>query len=92
MTEPQSTADIRSQVYALIAEQAKIDVATIQDTSTLKDLGVASLDAIELIFEIEERFDIHFPDQGADFDSDTVRDLIEAVAAAQSAGGEGEVS
>src|SRR3546814_7766486 len=42
--------------------------------STLKDLGIASLEAIELIFDIEEHFNINFPDQqGANFDRDTAQ-------------------
>jgi acyl carrier protein len=70
----------QQQVFEIIAKQAKIDVATIRPDSTLKDLGVASLEAIELIFDIEEHFNINFPDQqGANFDSDTVQHLIDAV-------------
>ena len=53
----------QQQVFEIIAKQAKIDVATIKPESTLKDLGIASLEAIELIFDIEEHFNINFPDQ-----------------------------
>ncbi len=68
------------QVFEIIAKQAKIDVAIIKPESTLKDLGIASLEAIELIFDIEEHFDITFPDQqGANFDSDTAQSLVDAV-------------
>ena len=74
-----SNADIQSQVFEIIARQAKVDVATLKPESTLKDLGVASLDAIEVIFDIEEHFDITFPDQGTNFDTDTVQLLIDAV-------------
>jgi acyl carrier protein len=70
----------QQQVFEIIAKQAKIDLATVKPESTLKDLGVESLDAIELIFDIEEHFDINFPDQqGANFDSDTVQSLVDAV-------------
>jgi acyl carrier protein len=70
----------QQQVFEIIAKQAKVDVAIIKPESTLKDLGVASLEAIELIFDIEEHFNINFPDQqGANFDSDTVQSLVDAV-------------
>ncbi|MGH8158353.1 MAG: acyl carrier protein [Rhodanobacter sp.] len=70
----------QQELFEIIAKQAKIDVAIIKPESTLKDLGIASLEAIELIFDIEEHFDITFPDQqGANFDSDTVQSLIDAV-------------
>lgn len=74
------TPTIQQQVFEIIAKQAKIDISTIKPESTLKDLGIASLDAIELIFDIEEHFDINFPEQqGANFDSDTAQSLVDAV-------------
>ncbi|MFC5525010.1 acyl carrier protein [Rhodanobacter ginsengisoli] len=83
----------QQQVFEIIAKQAKIDLATVKPESTLKDLGVASLEAIELIFDIEEHFNINFPDQqGANFDSDTVQSLVDAVQKAlddKAAAGEG---
>lgn len=83
----------QQQVFELIAAQAKLDIAVIKPESTLKDLGVASLEAIELIFDIEEHFNITFPDQqGANFDSDTVQSLVDAVQGAldsKAAAGEG---
>jgi acyl carrier protein len=83
----------QQQIFEIIAKQAKIDLATVKPESTLKDLGVESLDAIELIFDIEEHFDINFPDQqGANFDSDTAQSLVDAVQKAlddKAAAGEG---
>ena len=84
---------IQQQVFEIIAKRAKTDVANVKPESTLKDLGVASLEAIELIFDIEEHFNINFPDQqGANFDSDTVQNLVDAVQKAladKAAAGEG---
>ncbi len=71
---------IQLQVFEIIAKAAKIDASTIKPESTLKDLGIASLDAIELIFDIEEHFNINFPEQqGANFDTDTAQSLVAAV-------------
>ncbi len=79
MSESIDHESVRDQVVAIIAKQAKIEAASITPASTLKDLGVASLDAIEVIFDIEEAYDIHFPDQGPNFDTDTVQHLVDAV-------------
>jgi acyl carrier protein len=83
----------QQQVFEIIAKQAKVEISTITPESTLKDLGIASLDAIELIFDIEEHFDISFPEQqGANFDSDTAQSLVDAVQKAldaKAAGGAG---
>ncbi len=87
------TDTTQQQVFDIIAKQAKIDVTTIKPESTLKDLGIASLEAIELIFDIEEHFNITFPDQqGANFDTDTTQSLVDAVQKAldeKAAAGEG---
>ena len=45
--------------YAIIAEQAVIDVADVSDGKTLDDLGIDSLGLVESIFAIEEAFDIY---------------------------------
>lgn len=84
---------IQQQVFEIIAKQAKIEVNIIKPESTLKDLGIESLEAIEVIFDIEEHFNINFPDQqGANFDSDTAQSLVDAVQKAlddKAAAGEG---
>jgi len=90
MTQVLSIDDVRGKVHAIIARQGKIDGATIRDESTLRDLGLASLDAIEVIFEIEECFDLTFPEQGIDFATGTVQHLVDAVVAVQAAGAGGE--
>ncbi len=82
MTEVLSRSAIQDRVITMITTQTKLDPAQIQTDSTLKDLGIASLDAIELIFDIEEAFNITFPDQGPNFDADTVQRLVDAVVTA----------
>ena len=72
-------AAIREQIFAIIAKQAKLDVATLRPEATLKDLGIASLEAIELIFDIEEHFDINFPSQDPNLDGGSLAGLVSAV-------------
>ena len=86
-------SNVQQEVFEIISKQAKIEIGTVKNESTLKDLGVASLDAIEVIFDIEEHFNITFPDQqGANFDTDTTQSLVDAVQTAldeKAAAGEG---
>jgi acyl carrier protein len=82
MTTTQTPESIRDTVFGIVAKQAKLDISVLKPESTLKDLGVESLTAIEVLFEIEERFDIDFPDQSADLDAGTLQHLIDAVGAA----------
>jgi acyl carrier protein len=69
----------QQEVFEIISKQAKIEIGTITPQSTLKDLGVASLDAIEVIFDIEEHFNINLPNEDTDFEAGTVGHLVEAV-------------
>jgi acyl carrier protein len=69
----------QQEVFEIISKQAKIEIGTIKPESTLKDLGVASLDAIEVIFDIEEHFNINLPNEDTDFEAGTVGQLVEAV-------------
>ena len=72
-------SNVQQEIFEIIAKQAKIDIASIKADSTLKDLGVASLDAIEVIFDIEEHFNINLPNEDTDFEAGTVGHLVEAV-------------
>ncbi|MBE1161654.1 acyl carrier protein [Dyella acidiphila] len=69
----------QQEVFEIISKQAKIEIDAVKPESTLKDLGVASLDAIEVIFDIEEHFNINLPNEDTDFDTGTVGQLVEAV-------------
>ncbi|WP_342018519.1 hypothetical protein [Dyella japonica] len=40
-------SSVQHETFDIIAKQAKIELDTIKPESTLKDLGIASLDAIE---------------------------------------------
>lgn len=54
------------QVKPLIAEALNLDEAIITLEATLKDdLGIDSLDAVELIMELEDEFDVKIEDAEA---------------------------
>ncbi|HET6555377.1 MAG TPA: phosphopantetheine-binding protein [Dyella sp.] len=72
-------SNVQQETFDIIAKQAKIDIETIKPESTLKDLGIASLDAIEVIFDIEEHFNINLPNEDTDFDNGTVSQLVDAI-------------
>ncbi|MCP4339469.1 MAG: acyl carrier protein [Desulfobulbaceae bacterium] len=52
---------ILNSVIAAIAKQKHIEPESITHTSLLDGLGVSSLDAITIVFDIEEEFDIEVP-------------------------------
>jgi acyl carrier protein len=78
------TDDVASKVIAIIAEQAMLDPADVKLTSTPDDLGLDSLGLVEIVFAIEEAFDISVPynanEPGStDFDIATVEGMIAGV-------------
>jgi acyl carrier protein len=58
--------DTHEKVIAIIAEKLKIDKKTINEESTLLDLGADSLDLVEIIMKLEEQFGIEINDADAD--------------------------
>lgn len=70
------------EIYAIIGKHCGADAPAILPAFNLKDLGIESLDAIEIIFEIEEHFDVTLPDRDPNFDISSVQGLVDAVDAA----------
>jgi len=54
---------ILEAVVAAIAKQKRIDQAVVHSDSTLEELGISSLDAITIVYDIEERFDVEVPNE-----------------------------
>ena len=50
--------DIANEVKLVIAKALKLPAEQLSDDTNLQDLGVESVDLIEIIFELEEKFDI----------------------------------
>ena len=71
--------DVQQTVFGIIAKEANLDVSRITPDSTLKDLEIPSLDAIQIIFEIEDNYQIQMADRDPKFDTESVRGLVETV-------------
>jgi acyl carrier protein len=66
-------------IFDIITKTCSIERSRITLDSTLKDLDVHSLDAVQVLFEIEDRFNIAVPEREDQYSAGTVRDLIEGV-------------
>jgi acyl carrier protein len=53
--------EITEQVRQIIAKELKIPIERLTPETSLQDLGAASLDSIEIVFALEEQFDIDIP-------------------------------
>ncbi len=72
-------SEVQDTVFGIIAKEANIDVSKISLDSTLKQLEIQSLDAVQIIFEIEDHYKITLPDRDPNFDTESVKGLVEAV-------------
>ena len=63
-------------IQEILNENLDIDPATVAADSTFESLGIDSLDMVELVCEIENRFDIEF---GEPEGLDTVGKLVDYI-------------
>ncbi|HEX5353067.1 MAG TPA: phosphopantetheine-binding protein [Rhodanobacteraceae bacterium] len=71
--------DIQTTVFSIIAREADIDENGITPDSTLRDMKVHSLDAVQIVFAIEDHYRILIPDRDPGFDTKSVKGLMDAV-------------
>jgi acyl carrier protein len=76
-------SDIAGDVIAIIAKKKRVEKATVEPSDRLQDLGLESLDAVEMIFDLEEKFDIQIPynanTNNPRTEFETVGDVVKAV-------------
>ncbi len=84
---PGPAPSLRQQVLAILAHQALCDPADIAPGATLESLGIDSLGEAEIIFAIEEAFDVtvpfnaNTPRASGGFDLNTVEGVVAGVEA-----------
>lgn len=70
--------DLSKRVISVIAATQHIAVEKITEESTFQELGIDSLDGINILFALENEFNINIPDDEAQAIR-TVHDAIEGV-------------
>jgi acyl carrier protein len=55
------TNSVEAVVTEAIARQAKLEPSEVDMTSTLDELGLTSLDLVEIIMSVEDEYDITIP-------------------------------
>ena len=76
---------ILDEVKEVVAEQLGVNIDEIkEDSKFVDDLGADSLDVVELVMALEEKFDIEIPDEAAEKIA-TVADAVKFIEEAKNA-------
>ena len=76
-------SDVASDVMSVIKKKIRVDRSEITLDDRLADLGLESLDALELVFDLEEKFDIEIPVNANDAQIGGFEKVSDVVAAVQ---------
>lgn len=80
MPEPSEPEELGLRVIRVIAETQRIPPASISINSAFEELGIDSLDGINIVFALENEFDVNIPDEGVQ-NMRSVREAVEGVRA-----------
>ena len=75
---------VKNKIIKILSEQTLLEPSEIKDNLSLDDLGIDSLALVEIVFSIEETFNITIPFNANDptnstFDISNVNSIINAV-------------
>lgn len=75
---------IKDRVIAILAEQALLEPSDVTPENSLAELGIDSLGLVEMIFAIEEEFDVSVPfnanePDAGDFDISDVNSIVAGI-------------
>jgi acyl carrier protein len=76
-------SDVATDVMSVIKKKIRVDRSEITMDDRLADLGLESLDALELVFDLEEKFEIEIPVNANDAQIGGFEKVSDVVAAVQ---------
>ena len=77
--QPMSSEEVYDKVKEIIVEQLGVNEENVtMQASFIDDLSADSLDIVELVMNIEEKFDLEIPDSEAEKIA-TVEDVVEYI-------------
>jgi len=73
------TKTVESKIVEIVANQRRIDPAGLSLSDRLEDIEIESIDLVEIIFAIEDEFDIDVPQDRDAMKLDTLQDVVDGV-------------
>ena len=79
MAQPADSGDaLTAKVLQIIAETQRKDISLVTVESGFEELGIDAMDGVNIIFALENEFDINVPDEEVK-NIKSVRDMVEGV-------------
>lgn len=72
-------SEVEQKIVEIVANQRRIDASKISLDSKLEDLQVESIDLVEIIFAVEDEFDVDVPQDRDAMKLETMRDVVDGV-------------
>ncbi|MEO1227081.1 MAG: phosphopantetheine-binding protein [Pseudomonadota bacterium] len=73
------TKTVESKIVEIVANQRRTDPAGLSLSDRLEDIEIESIDLVEIIFAIEDEFDIDVPQDRDAMKLDTLQDVVDGV-------------
>jgi acyl carrier protein len=73
-----SPGEVASRVLRIIADNQRKDISLVTIESSFEELGIDSMDAVNIVFAIENDFNVNVPDAEMQ-NIRSVRDIVEGV-------------
>lgn len=86
-----SNEELTERVRGIIATTQHVPKEKIGADSTFQELGIDSLDGINILFAVESEFNINIPDDAAQ-NIRSVRDVVDGIAKLLGGGEEGQAA
>ncbi|MEN8196517.1 MAG: phosphopantetheine-binding protein [Pseudomonadota bacterium] len=71
--------DVQAKVFDIVAKEARLDRSQLSLDDKLEDLNIESLDMVQILFGIEDEFDVYVPQEDDSFRLDSLGDVVNGV-------------
>jgi acyl carrier protein len=71
--------DVVNRVKDILAEECAVDRSALLDDAKLEDVGISSVDMVQVMFAIEEAFGISIEQEDMSLDIETVGEVTSAI-------------
>ncbi len=71
--------EIKNKIFDIVAKEARLDRGALTLDTKLSEVKIESLDMVQILFAIEETFEVFVPQDDPNFKLSTMREVIEGV-------------